>query len=86
VVTNLDFLQALLSHPDFANGIVTTRWVETNLGSGSLLPQIETQPSESHLISAALADLTIVNRQSSIIDQNDPDPYSPWKLASGFRN
>ena len=31
VTTNLDFLQAVLSHPDFANGQVTTRWVESNL-------------------------------------------------------
>ena len=30
VVTNIDFMQAVLSHPDFANGEVTTRWVETN--------------------------------------------------------
>jgi acetyl/propionyl-CoA carboxylase alpha subunit len=29
VVTNIDFLQDVLSHPDFANGEVTTRWVET---------------------------------------------------------
>ncbi len=33
VITNIDFLQAVLSHPDFANGQVTTRWVETNLES-----------------------------------------------------
>src|SRR6185503_18086325 len=26
VVTNIDFLQDVLSHPDFANGQVTTRW------------------------------------------------------------
>ncbi|MCC6569397.1 MAG: acetyl-CoA carboxylase biotin carboxylase subunit, partial [Anaerolineales bacterium] len=28
VTTNIDFLQDVLAHPDFANGQVTTRWVE----------------------------------------------------------
>ena len=30
VVTNIDFLQTVLSHPAFAYGEVTTRWVETD--------------------------------------------------------
>src|SRR5512133_1387395 len=33
VVTNIDFLQSVLAHPDFAHGKVTTRWVEQNLES-----------------------------------------------------
>ena len=33
VVTNIDFLQAVLSHPDFQNGRVTTQWVEENMGA-----------------------------------------------------
>ncbi|HCK66976.1 MAG TPA: acetyl-CoA carboxylase biotin carboxylase subunit, partial [Anaerolineae bacterium] len=28
VVTNIDYMQAVLSHEDFANGKVTTRWIE----------------------------------------------------------
>lgn len=99
VVTNIDFMQAVLSHPDFANGKVSTRWVEQNLESGSLLPNLESadkqagiqkQDSRFHIIAAALADLTIpfghdvVNRQSKIVPEHDP--YSPWKSKSGFRN
>jgi 3-methylcrotonyl-CoA carboxylase alpha subunit len=92
VATNIDFLQAVIRHPDFANGKISTRWVERNLESGSvavapwrhLLPEKQ-QPPALHIITAALADLTIVNRQSSIENQNDPDPYSPWKIANGFR-
>jgi acetyl-CoA carboxylase biotin carboxylase subunit len=83
VVTNLDFLQAVLRHPDFAGGNVSTRWVETNLESGSLLP--ENDPPTPHLLAAALADLTIVNRGSELVNRNEPDPYSPWKTANGFR-
>ncbi|MEO8356101.1 MAG: hypothetical protein ABI621_09310 [Chloroflexota bacterium] len=79
VVTNIDFLQAVISHPDFANGRVTTRWVETAF---NWTPPAE--PSFESLIAASLADLTIVNRQSKI--ENEVDPFSPWKVASGFRN
>ena len=84
LVTNIDFLQTVLVHPDFAAGNVSTRWVETMLESGSLVPESQ-EPSTHHLIAASLVDLTAVNRQSSVVDQNEPDPYSPWKAASGFR-
>ena len=87
VVTNIDFLQAVLSHPDFANGEVTTRWVEKTLESGSLLPENRQQDVElQSLIAAALADLAIDNRQSKIDNRSEPDPYSLWRNPSGFRN
>jgi acetyl/propionyl-CoA carboxylase alpha subunit len=78
VVTNIDFLQAVLSHPDFANGLVTTRWVEIKFDwkpSG--------EPSFESLVVASLADFAITNRKSEV--KNEDDPYSPWKVASGFR-
>jgi len=80
-ITNIDFLQAVLSHPDFANGQVTTRWVETTFNWTS-----PSQPSFESLIAVALADLTIANRKSEIVNSNEPDPHSPWKNPSGFRN
>jgi acetyl-CoA carboxylase biotin carboxylase subunit len=89
VVTNIDFLQTVLSHPDFQNGLVTTQWVEQHMDalmeSGSLLPAIQERAPGLHIIAAALADLTMVNDHSSIVATNEPDPYSPWKLATGFR-
>jgi len=87
VVTNIDFMQAVLAHEDFAQGKVSTRWVESNLESGSSLPQNRQQAvGLQSLIAAALADLTIVNRQSKIENRNESDLYSPWKIPSGFRN
>jgi acetyl-CoA carboxylase biotin carboxylase subunit len=87
VVTNIDFLQDVLSHPDFANGKVSTRWVEENMESDSLLSASREQTPGFHtLIAAALADLTIVNRQSKTENPNESDPYNPWKNPSGFRN
>jgi acetyl-CoA carboxylase biotin carboxylase subunit len=85
VVTNIDFMQSVLAHEDFAHGEVTTRWVEKNLESGSLLPSMQQQASALHIIAAALAGLTTVNRQSSIQNRNEPDLYSPWKNPNGFR-
>ena len=86
VITNIDFLQDVLVHPDFSNGKITTRWVEKNLESGSLLPSLQKQASASHMIAAALADFTIGNQKSEIVNSNEPDPFSPWKNPSGFRN
>ena len=84
VVTNIDFLQTVLRHPDFANGNVSTRWVEANLESGSLLPANQGAPT-LHIIAAAIADLTIATRPGSFENPGDPDAYSPWKAANGFR-
>lgn len=86
VVTNIDFLQEVLAHSDFANGKVSTRWVEQNLESDSLLSSSREQaPGFRAIIAAALADFTIANRKSEIGNPNEPDPYSPWKNPSGFR-
>ena len=85
VTTNIDFLQIVLSHPDFAGGKISTRWVENHLESGSLLPANQEQARGLHVIAAALADLTFVNRKSETANASEPDPYSPWKVPSGFR-
>jgi len=80
VITNIDFLQAVLSHPDFVNGEVTTRWVETKMNWS---PPAE--PSFEALIVASLADLSVSGLRPQVQGSNEVDPYSPWKVASGFR-
>ena len=79
VTSNLDFLQAILAHPDFAEGKINTKWVETSFDWKPAQASIEA------LIAAALADTTIENQQSKITNSNEPDPFSPWKSRSGFR-
>ncbi|HXF84786.1 MAG TPA: acetyl-CoA carboxylase biotin carboxylase subunit [Anaerolineales bacterium] len=81
VVTNIDFMQAVLAHPDFVSGRVSTRWVENTFDW-----KPPSAPSFESLVAAALADFTIVNRQSKIENRNEHDPYSPWKTLNGFRN
>ncbi len=79
VTSNLDFLQAILAHPAFAEGKIHTRWVET---------EFNWQPAEvpiEALIAAALADSTIGNQKSKIENPYEPDPFSPWKSGNGFR-
>jgi len=81
VITNIDFLQAVLSHPDFWNGEVTTRWVETTFNWS---PPAE--PSIESLVAASLVDFAVPSSKSQVSSSNEPDPYSPWKNPSGFRN
>ena len=81
VVTNIDFMQALLAHKDFADGKVTTRWVETKF---TRAPAVK--PPVEALIAAALADLTVSNAAPRGPRKDEPDPFSPWKQPSGFRN
>jgi acetyl/propionyl-CoA carboxylase alpha subunit len=81
VVTNIDFLQAVLSHPDFANGKVTTRWVETNFNWAP-----PSEPSFEALAAASLVDLVVPGSRSQVSGSNEVDPYSPWKSSNGFRN
>jgi acetyl-CoA carboxylase biotin carboxylase subunit len=81
VITNIDFLQAVLAHPDFRRGEVTTRWVETNFNWSLTEPPFET------LIAAALADLVVSSAKSQVSGSSDEvDRYSPWKSSNGFRS
>jgi len=81
VVTNIDFMQALLSHSDFQHGDVTTRWVETTFNWTPL-----SELSFKSMIAATLADLAVPNSKSQVSSSNEMDPFSPWKQKGGFRN
>src|SRR5690349_1242301 len=62
VITNIDFLQAVLSHPDFLSGEVTTRWVETKFDWTPL-----SEPSFESLFVASLADIIIPGSRSQAL-------------------
>jgi acetyl-CoA carboxylase biotin carboxylase subunit len=87
VVTNIDLMQNILAHADFAQGRVTTRWVERTLESGSLLPYPQEQASSAlHMIAAALADVVFSGPKSQTAVSNETDPFSPWKQTGNYRN
>ena len=81
VITNVDFLQAVLAHPDFLAGSVTTRWVESVLDGWQ--PSSSGPPIEA-LIAAAVNE-TIASSKPKI-ESSETDPFSPWKSGNGFRN
>jgi acetyl-CoA carboxylase biotin carboxylase subunit len=81
VITNIDFLQAALTHLDFQNGQVTTRWVETVFNWTA-----PAKPSLESLVVASLYEMALPSSKSQVPASNESDPYSPWKNPSGFRN
>jgi len=86
VTTNIDFMKSVLSHPDFANGQVSTRWVENDFNWES-----PSEPPFESLIAASLVELLVplplpgAASGSQGPGSNEVDPYSPWKNPSGFR-
>lgn len=80
VTTNIDFMQAVLSHEDFKRGDVSTRWVETKFDWKPVEPSLEV------LIAAGLADLVVPSSRPQVSSLDDLDPFNPWKNPTGFRN
>ena len=80
LTSNADFLQALLAHPDFQGGRVTTRWVENVFADWT--PDL--RPPLAALLAAALAESAPV-RQNTGPASIGRDPYSPWKNPGAFR-
>ncbi len=80
VVTNIDLLEAVLAHPDFAAGKVSTTWVESKLNW-----QPAPLPVEAYL-AASVAGLNAASPIAGPIGTAEADPYSPWKSSKGFRN
>ncbi len=91
VITNIDFMQAVLKHEDFAQGKISTRWVESNMESNSslalrvLFDKQEQAPALHSLIAAALADVVFAGAKSQPAVSNETDPFSPWKQTNNYR-
>ncbi|HNE05155.1 MAG TPA: acetyl-CoA carboxylase biotin carboxylase subunit [Anaerolineales bacterium] len=81
VVTNVDYMHAVLETDDFKQGKVTTRWVETKFGEWTV-----PQPELHALIAAALADVVFVGGKAQPAVSNETDPFNPWKGTGSYRN
>jgi acetyl-CoA carboxylase biotin carboxylase subunit len=87
VITNIDFMQIVLAHEDFAAGKATTRWVEKTLESSSLLLDNRQRAGAlQSLIAAALVDVVFPGSKSQPAVSNETDPFSPWKQLNNYRN
>lgn len=80
VVTNIDFLQDILVHPDFRNGTVSTSWLENAFDW-----QPPAIPAEA-LLAAAVADVATPLIGATAGGPSEVDPFSPWKSTGGFRS
>lgn len=80
VATNIDLMQDVLTHPDFAAGKISTTWVETVLDwrPGPV-------PNEAYA-AAGIAAQNLPTARPISSGQPETDPFSPWKSAKGFRN
>jgi len=85
VTTNLDFMGAALSHPDFAAGQASTRWVERMLESGGLDAGRDKTHGAEELIAAALADVVFAGAKAQPAVSNESDPFNPWNQTNNFR-
>ncbi len=83
ITTNWQFLQDVLAEPEFDKGQIYTTWVEENF-EGWQPPECELPPEV--LIAAALTQFQIPGSLSQgDHSKNLRDPYSPWRVANGFR-
>jgi 3-methylcrotonyl-CoA carboxylase alpha subunit len=81
LVTNLEFLQAILRQKDFAAGKVDTGFIERH--RGELLPEAKSLPGRV-LAMAALAVLRAGERDAAG-EAPAGDPHSPWARLPGWR-
>ena len=80
VITNIEFLDAVLEHPTFRAGEATTHFIEKQFADWQ--PNSET-PREI-LIAAALAELEHAPAAASTLCAAN-DPFSPWQSGDNFR-
>ncbi|HSO08052.1 MAG TPA: acetyl/propionyl/methylcrotonyl-CoA carboxylase subunit alpha [Pelomicrobium sp.] len=81
VATNLAFLAAVASHPDFARG-ADTGFVERH--RADLMPEAAPATDEV-LAAAALWELTGIDRAAAQEAAASRDPHSPWHCRDGWR-
>lgn len=81
VVTNIDFMRAVLTTDDFKHGNVSTRWVETKFNDWA-----PAKPDLHALIAAALADVVFIGGKTQSAVTNGTDPFNPWKQTGSYRN
>ncbi len=78
--TNQAFLRDVLAHPEFQAGEATTQFLERHFSAWAP-PGVPVPPAA--LIAAALIELQPPPDGGA--QEDDPDPYNPWRQRDGFR-
>jgi 3-methylcrotonyl-CoA carboxylase alpha subunit len=82
VSTNLEFLGAVAANGDFAEGGVSTRFIETH--EDSLFPAAK--PADGVVLTLAALFLVLTERAAAAKRAvGSGDRFSPWALANGWR-
>jgi acetyl/propionyl-CoA carboxylase alpha subunit len=81
LTTNWQFLQDVLTHPDFEAGEVHTTWIEATFEDWAP-PQCDLPPEV--LVAAALTQFEGMGTpgEASVLGL---DPFSPWRVGNSFR-
>lgn len=77
VKTNIPYLIEILSHPEFIDGTMTTRFIEKNFGSA--LPQPELSEAEKALVESLLQRKSVRPQQSNRHEVFDSPFLGPWR-------
>ena len=83
--TNIPFLRAIVQHPAFAAGDLSTDFIDRHLAGWSPQPP---PISDAALIAAALADMMgegALPSGGSLLAADTDDPFSPWSTADSYR-
>ena len=83
VTTNVEFLQAVLEHKMFREGMATTRFIEQEMGAWRN-EERGARSVERAFIAAALMEM-LEKKVASVEASNINDPYSPWRMTNAFR-
>jgi len=77
VTHNGQFLQDILSDPDFQAANIHTTWVEDHFG--------DWQPPDCGLPPEILAAAALTSQRGAGALSGDGDPFSPWKMPNAYR-
>ena len=74
ITTNVDFLQAVIAHPDFQNGSVTTDWVESSFIGMSDIASLNRRLTAVAVLEPALSQI----RASASVARTADPAYKHW--------
>ena len=82
LVTNLEYLKSIASHPEFEKGNITTRFVEIH--DADLIKEQKSTPDFA-LAMACLHSLLTEAEHAKRVAKHSSDPTSPWHHTDGWR-
>jgi acetyl/propionyl-CoA carboxylase alpha subunit len=84
LTTNVEFLEAVLAHPEFQAGTATTQFIAEAMRDWQ---PAKARPPDEVFIAAGLAEHLGVSpaHMAPHVQPAAGDPYNPWNVPDGFR-